>query len=290
MSILISGCGDIGQQLVAYLRGQGHTCQALVRSKSSQTHLQTQGIDTLRFDLDSDSGLSVSAEVIYYFIPPQNQGREDLRIRRFLAQLPSPPKKLILLSTTGVYGDCQGDWITEQRPLNPQADRAYRRADAEQQVQAYCQAQHCQWLILRVPGIYGVNKLPLKRLAAGKAILAPEASGYSNRIHSHDLVRACGAAMQAPIENMIIHLSDGNPSSMSDYFLKVAHVFALPTPTCLSKTEALAQLSPEMLSYLLESKRLDTQKMREVLGVVPDYPDLDTGLAMIKQAIDSDVI
>lgn len=282
MQILISGCGDIGQQLAQHLAAQGQTCQALVRSTASAIKLQALGIHSIQHDLDQQKKPIPKADLIYYFIPPQSQGREDLRMRGFLAQLQNPPQKFILLSTTGVYGDCQGAWITENQPIHPQADRAYRRLDAEQQLQTYCTQHGCDWVILRVPGIYGLGKLPLASLAQGKTILDPSESGFSNRIHSHDLVRACAAAQQTKVRNIIIHLSDGNPSSMSDYFLKVAALFELPKPKCLSKAEALEQLSPEMLSYLLESKRLDTQRMRDILGIVPDYPDLDSGLAAIK--------
>lgn len=284
MSILISGCGDIGQQLAHYISSKGQRCQALVRSAASLAKLKHIGIDSILCDLDQQPAPIISADLIYYFVPPPKQGRIDQRLSCFLAQLQNPPQKIILLSTTGVYGDCQGAWITESQAPNPQADRAFRRLDAERQLQAYCAAQGCDWVILRVPGIYGINKLPLKRLQAGKAILDPAESGYSNRIHSHDLVRACWAAAQDSVKNTLIHVSDGQPSSMSDYFLQVAATFALPKPQILSKSEALAQLSPEMLSYLLESKRLDIGRMREVLGIEPIYPNLNKGLAAIKQA------
>jgi nucleoside-diphosphate-sugar epimerase len=128
-----------------------------------------------------------------------------------------------------------------------------------------------------VPGIYGPQRLPRLRLERRLPILAEAESPYSNRIHVDDLIRACLAAADSDFSG-VVHVSDGHPSTMTDYFNRVADALGLPRPKQISRDEAQQILSAEMLSYLAESKRLDITRMRTVLGVVPAYADLDRGL------------
>ena len=184
----------------------------------------------------------------------------------------------MLISTTGVYGDCHGDWVNEQTPARPQAERARRRLHAEQALAAWADEHAVSYVILRVPGIYGPGKLPQARLQRGEPVLREQESPHSNRVHAHDLVRACLAAADHRQPQSLYNISDGHPSTMTDYFKRVADVLGLPQPPEISLEQARAQLSPGMLSYLAESKRLDNRLMREHLGVEPDYPDLASGL------------
>lgn len=280
MHISIIGCGYLGQRLARLYLSQASSVHAIVRSSASQQQLQQLGINAQALDLDQDIELeNFRADVLYYLAAPPSQGQTDPRLKRLLADLnPAHIGKIILVSTTGVYGDCQGAWITEEQALNPQTDRAHRRIDAERQLQDWAQAQQCRWQILRVPGIYGPHRLPLKRLQQNIPMLAPEFAPYSNRIHIDDLANACHAAANCPHDG-IIHLSDGNPSTMTDYFYRVADAYQLPRPAALTLAQAQQQLSAEMLSYLNESKRLDISRMQAWLNIEIRYPDLKTGLA-----------
>lgn len=285
MNALIVGCGYIGQRLARRLVENGAEVNGLVRSDASVAALKAQGITPLQADLQQPSSLQAlprvfDAATLYYFAPPPPQGQSDPRLKHFLHSLEhsgQTPAKLILISTTGVYGDCQGAWITEQQPLNPQVDRAHRRVDAERQLRTWADARGLPWVILRVPGIYGPGRLPVQRLQKRLPVLAEAESPYSNRIHADDLVSACLAAATAD-KRGVFHLSDGRPSTMTDYFCRVAAALKLPFPPVISRAEAERQLSPEMLGYLAESKRLDIRRMREELGVEPQYADLDSGL------------
>jgi nucleoside-diphosphate-sugar epimerase len=87
-----------------------------------------------------------------------------------------------LISTTGVYGDCKGAWIDESTPLNPTADRAFRRADAEQQVQQFCQQLNIPLVILRVAGIYGPGKIPLARIKSRQPIVNKQDSPIASML------------------------------------------------------------------------------------------------------------
>ncbi len=191
----------------------------------------------------------------------------------------APPARLVLISTTGVYGGCGGQWIDEQRPPNPQTDRARRRLAAERALQAWGEEVGVPIMILRVAGIYGPERLPIERLQKGLPVLSERESPWSNRVHVDDLVSACLAAADCDHAGCLYNISDGHPTTMTDYFNRVADAVGLPRPLQVSLQQAKSALSAEMLSYLSESRRLDNTRMRNELGVVLRYPTLIDGLA-----------
>jgi nucleoside-diphosphate-sugar epimerase len=281
---LIVGCGDIGRRVAALEQAEGRVVWGLVQSVRSAQSLAALGIHPLRVDLDDPSTLKdlrTADTRIYYFAPPPSSGVEDPRMEAFIASLDpaAPPEVVVLISTTGVYGDCAGAWVAEDWPSAPQADRAKRRLHAETTLRACGQARRVPVVILRVPGIYGPGRLPVARLRQGLPVLREEESPYSNRIHAEDLARACLAAAIRGRPDGIYNICDGHPSTMTDYFNRVADALGLPRPPAIGLAEARSRMSAGMLSYLEESRRLDNRRMREELGVLPRYPDLATGLA-----------
>ncbi len=285
MPVHIVGCGDIGLLVGQRCLAQGSEVVGLVHSSGSVARLQAAGIAPMQADLDKPEGLYAHAtarpdgEQVYYFAPPAKTGHEDTRLRGWLAALgEARPAKIVLISTTGVYGDAAGDWITESTPVAPKADRAYRRLDAETALRQWCEINKVAFVILRVPGIYGPGKLPVQRLQKGLPVLNETESGFTNRIHAHDLASICLAAMQHGRSGEIYNVSDGKPGTMTDYFNTVADHLGLPRPPQISLAEAETQVSAGMLSYLQESRRIDNSKMLAELKVELAYPDLDSGL------------
>ena len=280
--VFIIGCGYTGQRLADRCLQEELDVMALVRSSESNQRLQNQGIITIPGNLDNPAMLSelpLDQTVVYYFAPPQDQGTTDQRLAALLAAIKPNrlPEKFILISTTSIYGDCKGAWITEEQPLNPQRDHARRRVDAEQQLQAWATEHDVPFVILRVPGIYGAGRLPVQRLKDGAPILREQDSPYSNRIHVDDLVECCWLAGERDVTG-IIHISDGHPTTMTDYFKQVAKVLDLPVPPEVDWPTAEQTFSEGLLFYLRESRRLDVNKMREVLGMKPRYGNLEKGL------------
>ncbi len=283
-NVLIAGCGYLGRRVARREREQGNRVVALVRSAESANELQARGLEALRADLDdvrSLAGLPTQNAVIYYFAPPPSSGRSDPRISRFLSAIGAEamPARIVLVSTSGVYGDCHGEWVDESRPARPDADRAHRRFDAETTLRRWAGERAVPFVILRVPGIYGPGRLPVERLTRRLPVLREADSPWSNRVHVDDLVSACLAAARRGTPGAVYNISDGHPSTMTDYFNQVADAVGLPRPPQITLVEARAQLSEGMRSYLAESKRLDNRRMREELGVEPQYPDLAQGLA-----------
>ena len=282
--VLIIGCGDIGVRVARLERSEGRTVAGLARSEKSAWRLRDAGIQPITADLDAPASLNnlpVKNAVVYYFAPPPDKGVTDPRMETFVSALtPSNlPKRIVLISTTSVYGDCRGEWVTEDRPPNPQADRARRRLAAETTLQAWSKTSGVSVVILRVPGIYGPGYLPVERLRSGEPVLREDESPFSNRIHADDLARICIAAARHAHPNLLYNVSDGHPTTMTDFFFRVADVLGIPRPPAITREAAQHRLGPGMLSYLAESKRIDNRRMREELDVELMYPDLAAGLA-----------
>lgn len=284
--IWIVGCGDIGKR-VAYLYND-KTVDGIISSQESalqfQSHSVKSNIVPSVIDLDFDYTLPSSQfkdADLYYFVPPPSAGVKDTRLKRFLNKLSKQlPRRIVMISTTGVYGDSDGEWIDENTAINPQADRAVRRVSAEQVLQRWTEKTHVEFMILRVPGIYAEDRLPLARLKKGLPIVKTDEAGFTNRIHADDLAQACKAAMQCKTSNHIINVTDGSPSTMTDYFNHVADFAKLPRPPQITMREAEKTLSEGMVSYLKESRRIKNDKLLEILEIELIYPSLQHALTV----------
>lgn len=276
---LIVGCGDIGRRVGRSLLVQGARVGAWVRSEASRTEAQSLGLDAACVDLDSapiEPFKAKPVDGVFWFAPPPISGRTDDRLRRWLPRLTS--RRIVYISTTAVYGDCQGRWIDESAALNPTTDRGRRRLDAEQVVAECARSTPLETLILRVPGIYGPGRLPVERLRAGHPVIAEHECPPTNRIHADDLAAVAIAAMQRGKAGGIYNVGDGSPTTMTDYFCRSARLLNLPEPPRVSLAEARRVFTPAMLSFIDESKRLLTDRVRRDLDWQPRYPDLESGL------------
>ncbi|GAC1634007.1 MAG: SDR family oxidoreductase [Nevskia sp.] len=253
-----------------------------MRSERSAAALRGLGITPLVADLDAPpAAIDEAFDWLFHFAPPPTaspDAHDDPRTRHLLASLQRPPRRLVYLSTSAVYGDCAGRWIDETAPLAPNSARGFRRLAAERAVLDYAQAQGCAAMILRVPGIYGPGRLPVERLRSGTPILRREDAPYTNRIHADDLAAAAYGVAERGEPGAAYNVSDGQPTSMTDYFLRCARLLGLPEPPQLPMAEARAAFSPMLLSFLEESKRLGNRRLVEQIGWQPAYPDLDRGL------------
>jgi nucleoside-diphosphate-sugar epimerase len=280
---VIIGCGYLGTRVALARRRQGVPVTGVVRSTASAEGLRAAGIAAAVLDLDQPltDAPGLRDTELFYFAPPPGEGVEETRVRQLIAGFEQfgQPRRVVYLSTTGVYGDCAGAWVDETRPVNPRVDRARRRWDGEQRFAAWSRATGGELVILRVAGIYGPGKLPLARLRRGEPTLRESEAPYTNRIHIDDLVRVCLAALARGGDGEVYNVSDGAPGNMTDYFNQVADWAGLPRPPQIPLTEATDRLSAGMLSYLQESRRLDSGKLRRELGVELRYPDLASGLA-----------
>jgi nucleoside-diphosphate-sugar epimerase len=276
-SALIVGCGDVGQRIALRLLQRDIRVRGWTRNEDAVAQSASLGIEASLVDLDTDTMDVGPADWIFYCAPPPPVGNVDRRLRRFLAELDERPRRIIYLSTSAVYGDCAGRWINEDEPPHPQTDRGRRRLDAEQALAEVAARLSLETMVLRVAGIYGPGRLPVERLRSGQPILALSEAPYSNRVHADDLADAAVLVAERSPGGTVYNVADGNPSSMSDYFLRCAEVLHLPPPMQISFAQARTQLSSSLMSYLEESKRLHIGRLR-ALGWIPQYPNLAVGL------------
>ena len=282
-TVFIVGCGDVGARVSGLWIARGARVLALARSDASARRLSLLGVVPVRGDLDdppSLRGLPVRASCLYYLAPPPGAGETDPRVRAFLSSLPAgeEPAKAIYMSTTAVYGDNGGAWVTEETPPAPASTRGKRRLDAEGAFVAWGRERGVPVVILRVSGIYGPGRLPVDAVRRGAPVVREGEAPWTNRIHADDLAAVCVAAADRGRDGAVYNVSDGVPGTIAGYYIAVADLFGLPRPLEVTMAEARRVMSPGMLSYLSESRRVDVRRMREELGVTLRYPDLAAGL------------
>jgi nucleoside-diphosphate-sugar epimerase len=196
-----------------------------------------------------------------------------------LAKAKSLPQQLVYISTTGVYGDCAGELIDETRALHPQTGRAHRRVDAERQLRVWGRRSRVRISILRAPGLYSAERLPLKRLEAGLPALHAHEDGYSNHVHAEDLARMAVAALRFGHPGRMYNASDDSVLKMGEYFDLVADHCGLPRPPRLSRAEASARIPSNLLSFMNESRRLSNRRLKTELRFKLRYPTVRDGIA-----------
>lgn len=286
--ILIVGSGDVARRILSrfFSRCAGrYRAYALLREPDQMAFWRAAGAVPLLGDLDDRASLrrlAGLADLVLHLAPPPGVGRQDTRTRNLLAALGaggSLPRRLIYVSTTGVYGDCAGALIDETRPCRPQSARAARRVDAERCLRNWGRRRGVRVSILRAPGIYAADRLPLERLQRGLPALIAAEDVHSNHIHADDLAAACVAALRRGRANRVVNVVDDSRLRMADYFDCVADALALPRPPRLSQNEAAARLSPLQLSFMRESRRIGNRRLKQELKLRLAYPTVADGIA-----------
>ncbi len=267
--ILIIGCGDIGLRVARQL-SKNYRVFALTSQQSRFAALRESGATPILGNLDQPDTLwrlHGLAQTVIHLAPPQTVGTCDLRTRhllRILSQGPHRVRRLIYVSTTGVYGDHQGAKVSEATPVNPQSDRAKRRVAAEQSLRYWALTQGVTLTILRVPGIYALDRLPVERLQSKTPALLPAEDAYSNHIQSDDLARLVCAAVYHGKPQRVINACDGGETKMGDYFDQVADAFGIERAPRMPAAQLQKIVSPMLWSFMRESRRVTNDRLKEL--------------------------
>lgn len=290
--LLIVGSGDVALRAIPLL-SKSYRVFALVRDPAKGAMLRALGAIPLPGDLDDRASLARIAgwaDAVLHLAPPPNNGVLDTRTRNLLSALSqgrgkrkSMPRRLVYISTSGVYGDCGGARVSEIRPVNAVSPRAQRRVEAETEIRAWAKRNRVNASILRVPGIYAADRLPLSRLQQGTPGIIDSEDSYTNHIHADDLARISVAALQRGKACRVYHASDDSQLKMGEYFDRVADAFGLPQVPRISRAEAQRVLSPTLLSFMNESRRLTNLRMKHELKVTLAYPTVADFLATIRR-------
>lgn len=278
--LLIVGCGDVGMRLLPLVRQRFRVFAVTSRAERC-AELRAAGAVPVVADLDRPRTLKRLAGLAQYVVhlaPPQAEGMLDRRTRNVTAILPEGAV-VVYISTTGVYGDCAGARIDETSPVAPVNARAWRRVDAERVLRAAALERHGRAAILRAPGIYARERLPLKRLEEGTPALIDADDVYTNHIHADDLARIAALALFRALPGRVYNAVDDSEMKMGEYFDAVADAFGLARPPRLARAELAAQSSPLRLSFMSESRRIGNGRLRQELGVRLRYPTVAAALA-----------
>jgi nucleoside-diphosphate-sugar epimerase len=265
--LLIAGFGDIARRALPRLEG-GFRVLPLARR---------YGLDLDR----PDTLMLEDASAVLHCAPPPPSGELDTRTANLLAALEKRrilPARVVYVSTSGVYGDCGGARVDETRPPAPRTARARRRADAERQLALWCSERCVALVILRAPGIYAADRLPLERLRAGAPVLRAEDDVYTSHIHADDLAAAAARALEDDAPAGLYNAADDSEIRMGDWMDLVAGRFGLARPSRLPREQLRKQIPPELYSFMCESRRLDNRRLKQTLGVPLRYPTVQEGL------------
>ena len=283
--LLIVGFGDVAERLVKRYAGQADFV-GLTRRSGRAAELRALGVKPYLGDLDDPASLRRLPRVdgVFHFAPPPGEGRTDPRTAHLLHALGwRPPGALVYISTSGVYGDCGGQWVTETRPVAPVNGRAVRRVDAERRLRAWGRKRGVQVMILRAPGIYAADRLPLDRIRRGTPALVSAEDSYTNHIHADDLARLAWAALFRGRGQRVYHAVDAHPLKMGDWFDSCADAFDLPRPPRVNRVEAEKVLSEALLSFLRESRQLSNARTTRELRLKYRYPTSDDLLREVRR-------
>ena len=290
-NLLIVGCGDVVRRVLPQL-SQHWRLIALVRHRDEE--LAQHGVIQIVGDLDQPHTLrrlAGIADAVIHSAPPPQTGTDDTRTRHLIASLrrgKSLPRQLVYISTSGVYGDCGGALIDETQPCKPISARAIRRLNAEQQLRQLggrggggsgSRKSRCRVSLLRAPGIYAANRLPLERLRKALPLIQRSEDSHTNHIHATDLARACIAALNHGRRNRTYNACDDTALLMGDWFDLLADKFAMPRSPRLPRAEIFNAVSEMQWSFMSESRRLHNLRLKRELGLRLRFPTVDLGIA-----------
>jgi nucleoside-diphosphate-sugar epimerase len=265
--LLVAGFGDVARRAAPLLASRFE----IVRAARSDG-----------FDLDRPETLVLGrVDALLHLAPPPGEGDRDTRTANLLAALEKGrilPRRLVYVSTSGVYGDCGGAMVDESRAVAPQTARARRRVDAERRLALWCSSRTVQLVVLRVPGIYAADRLPLERLRARTPVLRAEDDVFTNHIHADDLAGIAARALEDDAPAGIYNAADDSEIRMGDWLDLVADRHGLPRSPRLPRAEVKARVAAELYSFMSESRRLDNRRLKRDLAVRLRYPTVHEGL------------
>ena len=294
--VLIIGTGDVAKRILPLLVNR---CQvfAVVRHPERAAWWREHGATPIMADLDHPKscqrlyGLVRTSQWVIYLAPPADAGGRnalvDTRMRRLLAFQQKKPvfsraqslaQRWVYISTTGVYGDLHGAWGDETALCSPVSARGKRRLDAENRLRRHHWPAMQGVSILRVPGIYAADRLPFARLKAHTPVLSKDEDVFTNHIHAEDLAKVVMAALRRGKSHRVYHAVDDSCMQMGDYFDAVADAFGFLRPPRVSRAMAETEISPAMLSFMSESRRLKNHRMKNELQIQLRYPSVLDGI------------
>ncbi len=281
MKLFIFGLGFSSQTFVQDFGARFTGVTGTVRSDEKAKRLRAQGsVAPLIFsDERQDTALVqalLDAHVMLVSTPPDAQG--DPVLRAFAREIETAPrlKRIVYLSTVGVYGDHQGAWIDEDTAPRPVAGRSNARLAAEGEWRAPSARSGVALDILRLSGIYGPGRNALAALKAGTARRIVKPGQIFNRIHVTDIARAIMACIDGGKPGATYNVTDDEPAPPQDVVAFAADLLGVPAPP--EQDFATANMTPMARSFYGESKRVSNARIKRELGFTFSLPTYREGL------------
>jgi nucleoside-diphosphate-sugar epimerase len=284
MKLLVFGFGYTAFHVAERLQAGGTRVTATVRGRAKADLLMQRGITARIFAADHcDPALAAdiaASEAILVSIPPDASG--DPVLAAFADLIAAAPRLRWLgyLSTIGVYGDHDGNWIDEATPAAPQQQRSRIRASVEQAWLSFGAGSGVAVHIFRLPGIYGPQRNQLAQLASGTARRIVKPGQVFNRIHVADIAAVIEASLARPRAGAIYNVTDDEPAPPQDVIAFAAGLCGVEPPPEIPFDAAA--LSPMARSFFSESKRVRNDLIRRELAVRLRYPTYREGLSALR--------
>lgn len=240
---VIVGCGYVGMRLAARLVRDGHDVVATRRVPFEPP----PGVRAAVLDLVAPAPLD--ADVVVCCAPPPAP----------LAGL-AGARRLVYVSSTGVYPPAGGAWVDETWPVAPATASGRARAAAEAALPDGA-------IALRVAGIHGPGRGLAERIRAGTYRVIGDGTGHVSRIHVDDLVEAIVRAGTGDVRGPV-NVADDDPAPIGEVADAIAARLGLPPPPRIPASA----VDPEVAGMLLADRRIANRRMTRELGVVLRYP------------------
>ncbi len=282
------GCGYSARVLAARLKAQGFEVAGTCRTAEGAARLRAEGIEPFIFGNDhplADPAAALSGTThLLISTPPTEAGDPVLAAHREAVKAAAPEIRWAgYLSTTGVYGDRQGEWVSEETPLDPNVTRSDRRASAEREWQELAGESGMPLHIFRLAGIYGPGRNQLKGVMDGTAKRIVKEGQIFSRIHVEDIANVLEASMAKPNPGAIYNVCDDEPAPAPEVVAYAAELLGRPLPPEIPFEEA--DLSPMARSFYMASRRVSNARMHEELGVELSYPTYREGLKALLETV-----
>ncbi|KRS19709.1 SDR family oxidoreductase [Roseovarius indicus] len=280
-TLLSFGHGYSAQALAKRLLPQGWVIYGTTRKAEKADALRDEGVIPVMWPDGDLSEAFATATHILVSAGPDEEGDPVLaklepRIREIAPRL----EWAGYLSTTGVYGDHEGEWVDESAPLTPATKRGKLRVMAETQ---WRDIDGLPLHIFRLAGIYGPGRGPFEKVRKGTARRIIKEGQVFSRTHVEDIAQVLEASINRPNPGAAYNVCDNDPAPPQDVIAYAAELLGLPVPPEVPFEEA--EMSPMARSFYAESKKVDNRRIREELGVELKYPDYRTGLkALLAEA------
>jgi len=282
MPKLIAGCGYLGGRVARLWRAAGETVFALTRKPQQAAELRQEGLEPIVADVTDRASLAglPEAETVLYAVGYDPRGTASRRevyaggLQAVLDAVPGEPVRIMLISSTGVYGPAGGRWVDEETPCRPIRDGGRAMLEAEEVLRTHRFAD--RGIILRLAGLYGPGRLPrLAQLRAGETLAVPD-RGDLNLIHVDDAAAVVTAAeARAPVPRTYV-VSDGHPIRRRAFYEQIAQLLGVPYPRFVEPPPDAPNAR-----HAAGDKRVRNARMLEELGVTLAYPTYREGLAAI---------